>query len=110
LYADIILLNIVILFKYHLESTGIIRTVGHLDYETNQSYTLNVSAYDHGKPSLRSSVLVFINISDYNDHAPVFTQSQSSVNISEDAAVDTTVMVIQATDLDQGTNAQVWEM
>ena len=56
----------------HLQSTlhrEKIRSAQSFDREEREQYTLVVSATDTG--GLNSSVIVFVNVSDANDNAPI---------------------------------------
>uniref|UniRef100_A0A8C9XFA8 Protocadherin 2 alpha a 15 n=1 Tax=Sander lucioperca TaxID=283035 RepID=A0A8C9XFA8_SANLU len=72
-----------------------------LDRETAVSHSLVLTALDGGKPPKSVKVL------DINDNAPVFAQDMYSVMIDENAPVGTTVIQVNATDLDEGPNGEV---
>ena len=80
---------------------------GALDYETTKRYTLIIEVYDGGSPSLSSTMQVDIEIMDTNDNQPVFNYSKYSASISENTTVGTSVLEVQATDLDEGDNAKI---
>jgi len=102
------LLSFSITFFYPIsETSGAITIIGNLDYETSQSYTLNVSVTDRGYPPLQSFALVYINIADINDNVPVFNESNAVVNVSEDVSVNHTIVVMKAVDSDSGYNGKV---
>lgn len=46
-------------------------------------------------------------VEDANDNDPQFSQSAYTAQISEDAALDTVVIAVQATDADIGVNAKI---
>ena len=73
-----------------------------LDYETNQTFTLTVTASDMGSPRLASRVDVVILISDINDNAPTIAIDPPSetILIAEDVTVGSLVARVSATDLD----------
>lgn len=71
-----------------------------LDFETTVSYTLVIEATDAG--GLFGTATVNIEITNYNEHAPVFTTTQNTVSVAENAAVGTSVLDIDATDADHG--------
>ncbi|XP_053399963.1 cadherin-related tumor suppressor-like [Mercenaria mercenaria] len=78
-----------------------------LDFEENQLYTVQVNAYDFGNPAKTSSVLVYFNVKDTNDNTPVFEQGIYDVAISENVTVETSVVQVQAPDVDTGLNGEV---
>ncbi|XP_060593807.1 cadherin-related tumor suppressor-like, partial [Ruditapes philippinarum] len=71
-----------------------------LDFEENQLYTVQVNAYDFGNPAQTSSVLVYFNVKDTNDNTPVFEQGIYDVAILENVTVGTSIVQVQAPDVD----------
>lgn len=59
-------------------NNGYISVHGPLDREMISSYVLEVQAKDHGVPELANIVLVNLDISDYNDNPPLFSQTNYS--------------------------------
>ena len=84
--------------------SGVIKTIGDLDRETQATYSLKVRANDGAQSSY---AIVNINITDINDEEPVFLQPRYSFDIPEDMVVGTTVGRISATDADSNKNGQV---
>ncbi|XP_076594800.1 protocadherin alpha-8-like isoform X23 [Chaetodon auriga] len=78
-----------------------------LDREAAGSYSLVLTALDGGKPPKSGQINILINVLDINDNAPVFSQDVYSVTLSENAPVGTTVVQVNAIDLDDGTNGEV---
>ncbi|XP_044220523.1 protocadherin alpha-3-like [Thunnus albacares] len=78
-----------------------------LDRETAGSHSLVLTALDGGKPPKSGEMNILVNVLDINDNAPVFTKDVYSVMLDENAPVGTTVIQVNATDLDDGTNADV---
>ena len=78
-----------------------------LDRETRGSYQLKIVASDKGTPPLQGHCLVNITILDYNDKAPVFSQTQYNGSIAENSNAGASVVTVKAEDLDEGTNAEV---
>uniref|UniRef100_A0A8C3A2W2 Protocadherin 2 alpha a 15 n=1 Tax=Cyclopterus lumpus TaxID=8103 RepID=A0A8C3A2W2_CYCLU len=80
-----------------------------LDRETvrklNQSLTL--TALDGGKPQQSGEMEIIVNVLDINDNAPVFSKEFYSVMLDENAPIGTTVIQVNATDLDAGPNGEV---
>ncbi|XP_063045522.1 protocadherin alpha-3-like [Engraulis encrasicolus] len=78
-----------------------------LDRETSPVYKLVLTAIDGGKPPKSSTVNIFVDVLDVNDNAPLFTEDVYSVTLQENAPVGTTVVQVNATDLDEGSNGEV---
>ncbi len=89
-------------YPFAIDSAGIIRNIAVLDAELVSSFTLLVTAYDNGNPRRNSSVAMFVVlVRDLNDNAPVFTQNPYDVSVQETAAVGSTVLVLETSDLDR---------
>ncbi|XP_034729522.1 neural-cadherin [Etheostoma cragini] len=87
-------------------NTGTIYTVlRSLDREAEDRYLVVVEARDGG--GLAGTGTATIMISDVNDHPPVFTQKIYTAQITEDLEVNSEVLVVSATDGDEGENAVV---
>lgn len=84
---------------------GLITVAQPLDYKQEKRFVLTVTASDSGGRT--DTALVYVNISDANNFAPVFENAPYSVSVFEDAPVGTTVLVVSATDSDVGENAQI---
>jgi protocadherin gamma subfamily A/protocadherin delta 1/protocadherin delta 2 len=63
---------------------------------------VQVNAYDFGNPAQTSSVLVYFNVKDTNDNTPVFEQGIYDVAILENVTVGTSIVQVQAPDVDTG--------
>lgn len=79
----------------------------HLDREEHAVHNLILTAVDGGVPPRSGTASIIINVLDINDNAPSFSQSVFAVNVSENSAVGSVVMTLNATDLDEGTNSQL---
>ncbi|KAJ8015146.1 hypothetical protein DPEC_G00023120 [Dallia pectoralis] len=84
--------------------TGWLKIMQSLDREIKDQYTLNISAYDLGKPQKSASLVLHITVLDSNDNSPHFLHSSYSLSIREDTDVGTTVIQVDATDKDLGAN------
>ena len=93
------------LFAVDLAS-GHVTTRDSLDREVSASYTLEVSASD-GQLQSQENAVVYVTVVDINDRSPLFPASGYSVELSELAPVNGTVVTVQAFDRDEGTNSQV---
>ncbi|XP_055080998.1 protocadherin alpha-7-like [Periophthalmus magnuspinnatus] len=78
-----------------------------LDRETVSRHSLLLTALDGGKPPKSGEINIIINVLDVNDNAPIFTKDSYSGKLTENAPVGTTVMQMNATDLDEGVNGEV---
>ena len=90
-------------------STGDLKLVSSLDYETSSSYTLQIHARDNDNAGNVKFALftVYVIVLDLNDNAPTFTQPQYQVNVDEDTAVGSKVFTFLASDPDGGLNGLV---
>jgi hypothetical protein len=82
-------------------NTGDVTVLSALDFETNPSITLVVTATDKGSPTARSSTSsVVITVSDVNDVAPVCAQSLYSATLAENAAAGAIGVTVSCPDVD----------
>ncbi|XP_030643540.1 protocadherin Fat 1a isoform X2 [Chanos chanos] len=88
-------------------ASGWLMVYAPLDRETTDHYTLNITVYDLGIPQKSSSRLLDVKIIDANDNTPQFLQDVYSVEISEDTAVGTEIIQVEAKDKDLGDNGVV---
>ena len=79
--------------------------VRRLDREDVSLYNLTVEAVDGGE--MVGAVSVVIKVKDVNDNSPVFDRSSYEVDIRENIPVDSTVLVVKATDADDDINAKI---
>lgn len=88
---------------FKLDSTSGSVTVGDAPLQAGQSILLQVMAADLGgaEGGLSSTCEVTVTITDINDHAPEFTNSQiEPISLPEDAEPGTLVATLTATDAD----------
>ncbi|KAM4702797.1 protocadherin-15 [Rhinophrynus dorsalis] len=90
-------------------TTGVISVVKPLDYENTTSYELRIQAdsmqvvrFNLRAASRSNTALVFIDIQDENDHAPVFSRKVYLGGVSEDARMFASVLKVKTTDRDTG--------
>lgn len=84
-----------------------IRLKRKLNREAAAEYQLSVVASDGGNPSKTGRLIVNIIVEDINDNDPVFTQKNYNVTLMEDVAMDTVIVNVNATDADEGKNAEI---
>ncbi|XP_053442225.1 cadherin-23 isoform X1 [Nycticebus coucang] len=78
------------------------------DREHQSFYHLVVTVEDEGTPTLSATTHVYVTIVDENDNAPVFQQPHYEVLLDEGPdTVNTSLITIQALDLDEGPNGTV---
>ncbi|XP_030002136.1 protocadherin alpha-3-like isoform X6 [Sphaeramia orbicularis] len=78
-----------------------------LDRETAERHSLILTAVDGGKPPKTGEMNILVNVLDINDNAPSFSKDVYSVMLDENAPAGTTVLQVNATDLDNGPNGEV---
>ncbi|XP_047190143.1 protocadherin alpha-4-like isoform X7 [Scophthalmus maximus] len=78
-----------------------------LDRESQSTIKLTVTAADGGNPPKSGTALIIINVLDNNDNAPVFSSPLYKTRISENLPVGRTVIVLNATDADDGLNGEI---
>ena len=86
--------------------TGEISNSVQLDREERDSYTFIVIAVDGGSPRRSANATVTITVSDLNDNPAVFSMDEYNANVVENAAAGTSVLTVQASDRDIGTNGE----
>ncbi|XP_068133894.1 protocadherin alpha-5-like isoform X15 [Hyperolius riggenbachi] len=78
-----------------------------LDREKQAVHNLTLTAYDGGKPRLSGATKIIIHVEDVNDNAPSFDQPFYQCSVTENAPKGSLVFKLNATDLDQGKNAEI---
>uniref|UniRef100_A0A671U5H0 Protocadherin 2 alpha b 1 n=1 Tax=Sparus aurata TaxID=8175 RepID=A0A671U5H0_SPAAU len=78
-----------------------------LDKETARIHRLLLTAVDGGKPARSGTMGIIVNVLDVNDNMPVFDKDSYAAMLNENSAIGTTVMQVNATDLDDGLNGEV---
>ncbi|XP_068182550.1 protocadherin alpha-C2-like [Antennarius striatus] len=78
-----------------------------LDRETKRSHRLLLTAIDGGKPSKSGRAEIIVDVIDVNDNMPVFNEETYSVRLEENVPIGTTIIKVNASDLDDGSNGEV---
>ncbi|XP_036403729.1 protocadherin alpha-8-like isoform X4 [Megalops cyprinoides] len=78
-----------------------------LDREKQPVIQLLLTAVDGGKPPRSGTLRVTINVIDVNDNAPIFSSPLYKVRVSENVPFGTTILTLNATDLDEGVNGEI---
>lgn len=88
-------------------TTGALTVSSNLDYETNWLYRLSIVCRDNGTPSLATFSMVSILLLAENEYTPSFSQPDYSVYVSENTTIGTSVLVVSATDDDDGAQGDI---
>lgn len=84
-----------------------ITTSVELDHEEQVLHELTVVCSDYGTPSMTSMMRLVVNVTDINDNDPEFVQSTYSAELIENNYVGAEVLIVRATDRDDGVNGQL---
>ncbi|XP_013993606.1 protocadherin alpha-C2 isoform X1 [Salmo salar] len=79
-----------------------------LDRELAPYHQLILTAADGGTQAKTGSAKINVRVLDTNDNVPVFDSSVYKVKLLENSPKDTLVIKLNATDLDEGTNGEVY--
>ncbi|XP_030621275.1 protocadherin alpha-3-like [Chanos chanos] len=79
-----------------------------LDREAISNHKLLLTAVDGGQPPKSGTMEITIDVLDVNDNMPIFSKEMYSVRLNENVPVGTTVIQVNATDLDDGSNGEVF--
>ncbi|KAM7042526.1 uncharacterized protein M8220_007696 [Acridotheres tristis] len=78
-----------------------------LDREEAAFHELVLRAMDGGDPARTGTARIRVKVVDANDNAPVFSQAEYTVRVTEDVPVGSTLVTVSAMDSDEGLNGQV---
>ncbi|NXF41965.1 PCDG1 protein, partial [Nyctibius bracteatus] len=78
-----------------------------LDRESSAFHELVLRASDGGEPARTGTARLRVAVLDANDNAPVFRQAEYTVRVPEDVPVGSTLVILTATDPDEGANGHV---
>ncbi|XP_063341262.1 protocadherin alpha-C2-like [Pelmatolapia mariae] len=79
-----------------------------LDREQTPYHQLILSAVDGGTPEKTGTTKISVRVLDSNDNIPSFDSSVYKVKVLENSPKDTLVIKLNATDLDEGTNGEIY--
>ncbi|KAL9851842.1 LOW QUALITY PROTEIN: protocadherin Fat 4 [Geothlypis trichas] len=88
-------------------TTGTLTLAKPLDFELHQKHELVVTATDGGWVSRTGYCSVTVNVIDVNDNSPAFSPEEYFPTVLENAPSGTTVICLNATDADSGSNAVI---
>ncbi|XP_076149216.1 protocadherin alpha-3-like [Alosa pseudoharengus] len=80
---------------------------GPLDRENTAQYNITIIATDEGVPSLSSSSVITVHVSDVNDNAPRFPEPVINIYIKENSPVGTRLSAVSASDADIHENSLI---
>ena len=89
------------------QSRGDISVYQPLDYEATQQHTLTIMARDQGLFFRNATVVFVVHVTDVNDNAPIFNNSNFVVSINENTSSGVVITTITASDADSGNNAKI---
>ncbi|XP_053572153.1 LOW QUALITY PROTEIN: protocadherin gamma-C5-like [Bombina bombina] len=78
-----------------------------LDREEKKEHKLILTATDGGENPRTGSCEVTVIVLDINDNAPVFDQSTYKISLLENLPLNTVIIKLNATDLDEGFNGEI---
>ncbi|MEE6478652.1 hypothetical protein FKM82_011927 [Ascaphus truei] len=78
-----------------------------VDHEKQHVYEFILTAFDGGKPIKTGTALIKILVHDINDNYPVFSQDTYRISLNENTPNGFLVLHLNATDEDEGSNAQI---
>uniref|UniRef100_A0AAQ5ZSU5 Cadherin domain-containing protein n=1 Tax=Amphiprion ocellaris TaxID=80972 RepID=A0AAQ5ZSU5_AMPOC len=78
-----------------------------LDREKQSVIRLTLTAIDGGTLAKSGTMIIVVNVLDINDNAPVFSQTLYKASIFENVEIGTSIITLNATDLDAGQNGQI---
>ncbi|XP_068816214.1 protocadherin gamma-A12-like [Struthio camelus] len=78
-----------------------------LDREEGAFHELVLRAEDGGEPARTGTARIRVVVLDANDNAPVFSQAVYTVRVREDVPVGSRLLTVNATDADEGSNAEL---
>uniref|UniRef100_A0A9J7Z634 Si:ch73-233f7.5 n=1 Tax=Cyprinus carpio carpio TaxID=630221 RepID=A0A9J7Z634_CYPCA len=78
-----------------------------LDRETEAVHNLILTAVDGGVPPRSGTASIVVRVLDANDNAPKFDQESYTISLTENAPIGSLVVKLNATDLDEASNADL---
>ncbi|XP_030000793.1 protocadherin beta-16-like isoform X29 [Sphaeramia orbicularis] len=100
-------------FSLNIKTKGNGRKYGELvlnkelDREDKDEIMLLFTAFDGGSPQRSGTVVIHVTVLDANDNVPVFSQNVYKATLPENSPLDTIVLIVSATDADEGVSGEV---
>nr|CAH8857571.1 unnamed protein product [Trichobilharzia regenti] len=88
-------------------NSGVLRTLGNLDREQLNAFTVTVVCADHGETQRMTKVFINVRVLDYNDNSPTFSQPYFEFLLKENNPVGQLIGYFEVTDNDIGENAEL---
>ncbi|XP_060936059.1 protocadherin gamma-A1-like [Limanda limanda] len=82
-------------------------TESRFDREVVPEYNITVRAADSGSPSLSTTTILRLKISDVNDNAPSFDQISYIAHVAENNSPGMSIFSVKARDIDWNQNARI---
>ena len=82
-------------------------TTTTFDREQRDEYSVSLMCQDEGSPNQSATVTIIVRVADINDHAPQLPSDIIPINLVENNPRRTVLTTINATDQDEGVNAQL---
>lgn len=82
-------------------------TTTTFDREQRAEYSISLMCQDEGSPSQSATATIIVRVADINDHAPQLPSDIIPINLVENNPRRTVLTTINATDKDDGVNAQL---
>ncbi|XP_037117265.1 protocadherin alpha-C2-like [Syngnathus acus] len=79
-----------------------------LDRELQAVHQLILTAVDGGVPARTGTASIIVRVLDVNDNAPSFDKDKYLVDVMENSPIGSLVIQLNATDLDEGSNSDVF--
>ncbi|KAG9491005.1 hypothetical protein GDO78_006387 [Eleutherodactylus coqui] len=98
-----------LLVKHRKDGTLIAELVleKSLDREEKAEHKLILTAIDGGEPPRSGTTQIAVIVLDINDNAPVFDQSNYKISVFENIPLNTVIIRLNATDVDEGANGEI---
>lgn len=71
-------------FLFSSATSGVIKTLAQLNYETQSFYNITIMAQDKGTDPQESFINLYVTVEDYNDCTPMFNETSYSAVLKED--------------------------
>ncbi|CAL8270552.1 unnamed protein product [Boreogadus saida] len=90
-----------------LEAGGLAQREWACSVEQRAVHHLVLTAVDGGVPVRSGTANIIVRVQDTNDNAPHFDKPMYTINMTENTPIGTRVIKLNATDLDEGANADI---
>ncbi|CAH8595648.1 unnamed protein product [Heterobilharzia americana] len=87
--------------------SGILKTLGNLDREELDKFSITIVCSDHGEPERMTKAFINVNVLDYNDNPPVFSKPYFEFTMTENNLLGQWIGTIYVSDKDLGENAEL---